>query len=133
MLLPPASGVESKDGLSSPPCWGRFLIPIASESMMRRIKQGWTEEDLARLKQFVAAGASPMRASAALERSTTTVKSKARRLGSPFCSMYVEGRKRRAKCEAAAATGLYESRWDRASATRRTDDWLKTSEIENVD
>jgi len=51
---------------------------------MRRVKSGWSEDDCKRLKAFVAAGASPYRASTALGRSLHSTKNKARELGCPF-------------------------------------------------
>jgi len=44
----------------------------------------WTKEDNERLKGFVAQGASPVRASAALHRSMMSVRNQARKMGCPF-------------------------------------------------
>jgi hypothetical protein len=52
-------------------------------------KRPWTEEDNARLKEFVAQDASIIRAAAALNRSTKNVRIQARKLGAPFPPMRV--------------------------------------------
>jgi hypothetical protein len=54
-----------------------------------RLKREWTEEDNARLKEFVAQGASIVRAAAALDRSIRNVRIQARKLGAPFPPMRV--------------------------------------------
>ena len=54
-----------------------------------RLKSEWTEEDNARLKEFVAQDASIIRAAAALNRSTKNVRIQARKLGAPFPPMRV--------------------------------------------
>ena len=43
----------------------------------------WTQEDAERLKALILSGASAVRASAALNRPLTTVKLKARKMGTP--------------------------------------------------
>ena len=52
-------------------------------------KRPWTEEDNARLKEFVAQGASIIRAAAALNRSIKNVRIQARKLGAPFPPMRI--------------------------------------------
>jgi hypothetical protein len=54
-----------------------------------RLKSEWTEEDNARLKEFVAQGASIIRAAAALDRSIRHVRIQARKLGAPFPPMRI--------------------------------------------
>jgi hypothetical protein len=54
-----------------------------------RLKREWTEEDNARLKEFVAQGTSIVRAAAALDRSIRNVRIQARKLGVPFPPMRV--------------------------------------------
>jgi hypothetical protein len=56
-------------------------------------KRPWTEEDNARLKEFVAQDASIIRAAAALNRSMKNVRIQARKLGAPFPPMRVFRRK----------------------------------------
>lgn len=48
------------------------------------ITRPWTEEDVARLKDLAASGATLMRASAALNRNGSSVQKKARSLGIKF-------------------------------------------------
>jgi GcrA cell cycle regulator len=52
-------------------------------------KRPWTQEDNARLKGFVAQGASIIRAAAALHRNIKSVRIQARKLGEPFPPMRV--------------------------------------------
>ena len=52
-----------------------------------RLKSEWTEEDNARLKEFVAQGASIIRVAAALHRNIKSVRIQARKLGEPFPPM----------------------------------------------
>jgi hypothetical protein len=52
-------------------------------------KRPWTQEDNARLKEFVAQGASIIRVAAALHRSTKSIRIQARKLGEPFPPMRV--------------------------------------------
>jgi hypothetical protein len=54
-----------------------------------RLKSEWTEEDNARLREFVAQGASIIRAAAALDRSIRNVRIQARKLGAPFPPMRI--------------------------------------------
>jgi len=60
-------------------------------------KRPWTEEDNARLKEFVAQGASIIRAAAALHRNILSVRIPARKLGDPFPPMRVFRKKLVAK------------------------------------
>ena len=52
--------------------------------MRKNLTAHWTEDDTCRLRQFVESGTSPLRAAAALGRSMTSVKNRARLLGTPF-------------------------------------------------
>jgi hypothetical protein len=52
-----------------------------------RLKSKWTEEDNARLREFVARGVSVVRAAAALHRDIKNVRIQARKLGAPFPPM----------------------------------------------
>src|SRR4051812_23651294 len=54
---------------------------------MRRLVQRWTDEDIERLKQLHASGASVLRASVALKRNKVSVMNRARQLGIPFPNM----------------------------------------------
>jgi GcrA cell cycle regulator len=51
---------------------------------MRRLNLHWTPEDDERLKELAAQGASILRAAAALKRSQTVVRQRARKLGCPL-------------------------------------------------
>jgi hypothetical protein len=53
------------------------------------LKSEWTEEDNARLKEFVAQDVSIIRAAAALDRSIRNTRIQARKLGAPFPPMRV--------------------------------------------
>lgn len=44
----------------------------------------WTEEEIELLQQLLKSGATAVRAAAALDRSMTSVKNRARQLGTPF-------------------------------------------------
>jgi hypothetical protein len=61
----------------------------STESIVGLAKRPWTEEDNARLKVFVAQGASIIRAAAALHRNVKSVRTQARKLGEPFPPMRV--------------------------------------------
>ena len=50
-------------------------------------KRPWTQEDNARLKEFVAQGASIIRVAAAIHRNIKSVRIQARKLGEPFPPM----------------------------------------------
>ena len=52
-------------------------------------KRPWTEADNERLKDFVAQGLSIVRAAAAFNRTTKTVRNQARKIGTPFPPMRV--------------------------------------------
>jgi hypothetical protein len=56
------------------------------ESSMLPIVRPWTADDLEKLKIMVAAGSSPIRCAAALRRTTSSVRVKAREIGAPFRS-----------------------------------------------
>jgi hypothetical protein len=60
-----------------------------TESIVGLAKRPWTEEDNARLKEFVAQDASIIRAAAALNRSIKNVRIQARKLDAPFPPMRV--------------------------------------------
>jgi hypothetical protein len=53
-------------------------------AMPRTTKLSWTPEQVARLEDLVASGASAVRAAAALRRSIISVQTRARELGMPF-------------------------------------------------
>jgi hypothetical protein len=76
------------------------LGAICSEDSLRRKYRPWSDDDIAQLKRLQASGASPARASVALNRSRLYVMEKARALGVPFMTM-LERRKRQASREAA--------------------------------
>jgi hypothetical protein len=57
------------------------------------LRAPWTEEDNARLKEFVAQDLSIIRAAAALDRSIVSVRNQARKIGTPFPPMRVFRRK----------------------------------------
>ena len=50
-------------------------------------KRTWTAEDNERLKELVAKGVSVIKAAAALKRTTVSVRTQARKLGTPFPPM----------------------------------------------
>jgi hypothetical protein len=56
---------------------------------VRLIKAPWTEQDNARLKEFVARDLSIVRAAAALNRNIVSVRNQARKIGMPFPPMRV--------------------------------------------
>ena len=66
---------------------------------MSLAKRPWTEEDNARLKEFVAQGASIIRAAAALHRNIKSVRIQARKVGEPFPPMRVFRKKKACKCD----------------------------------
>ena len=80
-------------------------------------KQGWTEQDLARLRELVQANASAARASAALNRTIIAVQIKAKSLGMPFVPVRKLRAARLAK-EAAARLPSVRLPSVRAGATR---------------
>lgn len=49
--------------------------------MPRTLKTSWTDNQIARLKELAAAGASPIKVAAAVNRPIATVRAKARELG----------------------------------------------------
>jgi hypothetical protein len=82
------------------------LGSICSEDGLRKYRR-WSDDDIARLKRLQASGASPARASVALNRNRVNVMERARALGVPFMTMR-ERRKRQASREVAErmAAGL---------------------------
>src|SRR5207245_11771380 len=60
-----------------------------TEGVVSLAKRPWTEEDNARLKEFVVQGASIIRAAAALHRNIQSVRTQARKLGAPLPPMRV--------------------------------------------
>jgi hypothetical protein len=66
--------------------------------------KAWDDQQVARLEELIASGASPFRAAAALGRSETSVKVKARKLGTPFPTRR-EARRRLQERFAAAEAG----------------------------
>jgi hypothetical protein len=59
------------------------------EGIVGLAKRPWTDEDNARLREFVAQDASIIRAAAAFNRSIKNVRIQARKLGAPFPPMRV--------------------------------------------
>lgn len=54
---------------------------------MLPLVKAWTQEDLDKLKRMALSGSSPIRCAAALRRSSSSVRAKARELGTPFRSL----------------------------------------------
>lgn len=65
------------------------------------LSRRWTGDDLDKLRTLVASGASPLRASAALKRSKSIVRLKARELGAPLQTEAEMRAKRRSAFELA--------------------------------
>jgi hypothetical protein len=63
--------------------------------------QPWSDEELKRLGAIVAAGGSPVRAAAALNRKIIGCQAQARKMGMPFTLLSVRRRMIREKCAAA--------------------------------
>ena len=63
--------------------------------------QPWSEDELKRLSAIVAAGGSPVRAAAALNRKIIGCQAQARKMGTPFTLLSVRRRMIREKCAAA--------------------------------
>jgi hypothetical protein len=63
--------------------------------------QAWSEDELRRLSAIVAAGGSPVRAAAALNRKIIGCQAQARKMGTPFTLLSVRRRMIREKCAAA--------------------------------
>jgi GcrA cell cycle regulator len=61
----------------------------------------WSDEELRRLAEIVASGATPLRAAAALKRNLLSCKNQARKLGTPFTPVWKMRRDIREKCAAA--------------------------------
>jgi len=68
---------------------------------MRAHGSVWTDDDLERLAAIVAAGDTPLRASAALRRSIAACRNQAKRIGTPFTPMQIIRQNIKAKCAAA--------------------------------
>src|SRR6267378_5330437 len=66
---------------------GRWAETAEVEGIVGLAKRPWTQEDNARLKEFVAQGVSIIRAAAALHRNIKSVRIQARKLGEPFPPM----------------------------------------------
>jgi hypothetical protein len=63
--------------------------------------QPWSDEELKRLEAIVAAGGSPVRAAAALNRKIIGCQAQARKMGMPFTQLSVRRRMIKEKCAAA--------------------------------
>jgi len=63
----------------------------------------WTEEEVNRLMHFARSGTTPLRAAAALKRSLTSVKNRARLVGTPFLTENEMKKVRAAKYTAAVS------------------------------
>jgi hypothetical protein len=61
--------------------------------MRKPLFRPWTAEDNARVREFVANGASPTRAAAALNRTRVAISERARKIGCPFPTL-AEARKK---------------------------------------
>ena len=82
------------------PCWDdtepvAFCDGRPFEEAMRRVNNLWTNAEMEHLKALVAAGVSANRAGVILRRTTISVQTKARVLGTPFTSKVVVRMKRR--------------------------------------
>jgi hypothetical protein len=60
------------------------MTPVNLDPANMKMGRPWTASDLERLKLLASQGASAARAAAALDRRITSVRSQARRLGTPF-------------------------------------------------
>jgi len=68
--------------------------------------KAWTTEELTRLQEMIAGGATPVRLSAHFRRSTSSVRAMARQLGLTLTPLHVRNRLMRAKiAEAERAVG----------------------------
>ena len=63
--------------------------------------RAWSDEELRRLAEIVAAGRSPFLAAAALKRTITCCQNKAREIGTPFKPIWAARKDLRDKCAAA--------------------------------
>jgi hypothetical protein len=68
---------------------------------LKTLKTSWSEDDSKRVIELAAAGASAVRASAALDRSISAVRTQASKLGTPFLSNLTIKKNRLAKCASA--------------------------------
>jgi hypothetical protein len=68
---------------------------------MKSRKTKWSEEELKQLADIVAAGGTPLRAAAKLNRNMTSCRIQARALGTPFAPLRVRRRDLQRKCAAA--------------------------------
>jgi hypothetical protein len=75
----------------------------------------WDDEQVERLKELIASGASAVRAAAALKRARSSVQVKARKLGMPFMASRDAKRLRDAKIAAAESRPLRNSAADHAA------------------
>jgi hypothetical protein len=66
--------------------WSNYLMPFKRRTL-------WTSEDDERLKAMVASGVPILKAAAAFKCTTESIRTKARKLGTPFPSMH-EARKK---------------------------------------
>jgi len=64
-------------------------------------RRPWSENDLERLAAIVAAGGTPIRAAAALNRRIASCQQQARKMGTPFPLQRIVSRHIKEKCEAA--------------------------------
>jgi hypothetical protein len=62
----------------------------------------WTDPELIRLARIIAAGGTPVRAAAALNRRIVSCQKQARKMGTPFTAQRIARKNIREKCEAAA-------------------------------
>jgi hypothetical protein len=69
--------------------------------LMKVRTQPWSDEELKRLGAIVAAGGSPVRAAAALNRKIIGCQAQARKMGMPFTLLSVRRRMIKEKCAAA--------------------------------
>jgi hypothetical protein len=76
---------------------------------LKTLKTVWNEDNNKRVMELAAAGASAARASVALKRSISSVRTQASKLGTPFLTDLTIKKKRLAKCAAADRALI---RWD---------------------
>jgi hypothetical protein len=63
--------------------------------------QAWSDDEVKRLSAIIAAGGSPVRAAAALNRKIISCQNQARKMGTPFMQLSVRRRMIKEKCAAA--------------------------------
>jgi GcrA cell cycle regulator len=66
-----------------------------------QVRGAWSDEDLKRLAELAASGATPLRAAAALKRNLLSCKNQARKLGIPFTPAWKMRKAIREKCATA--------------------------------